>query len=123
MADASASEAAPHPHATAPNLDLNHRLWKAARRWTSALVVALFPLLFILDERTDLSFSPVLPGLLALALLIVLLPFGLAELFSRRARHRPAETRERQGFRNVQWAGIALVAALLVFLAWLALGA
>ncbi len=97
-------------------------LWRASRRWTTALVVALFPLLFILDKRTDAAFSPVLPGLVTLVALILAVPFLLTELFGRLHRKKEPTVRERKAVQLDQWGNLARIMAFLVFLAWLAWG-
>lgn len=60
--------------------------WRMSRRYALATVVALFPLIFILDEAVAFGFSPVLPGMLVLALLLVVLPFPIMEWSQHRER-------------------------------------
>src|SRR5690242_2878352 len=52
-------------------------LWRAARRWTAAVVLAAFPFLFILDRAGRFPVSPVLPGLVLLFALLLVLPILL----------------------------------------------
>ena len=95
-------------------------LWRAARWWTVAVVLAAFPLLFIVDGLVDLPLSPVLPGLAVLLLLILGLPFLLLELASRRYRKRGPEWQAlhalRAANRSRAAAGLAAVWLLLWFM-------
>jgi hypothetical protein len=97
-------------------------LWKAARQWTAAVVLALFPLLFIIDEVVELPLSPVLPGLVFLFILLVGLPFVLVEVRSRRYRRKDAEWQARHAAKAVRTSRSAMVAALIWLIAWFAVG-
>src|SRR5688572_30634630 len=66
-------------------------LWRASKQWSAAIVLALFPFLFILDEAVELPLSPVLPGLVVLFVILVALPFLLTEVRVRRYRRKDAE--------------------------------
>lgn len=98
-------------------------LWRGALRWSAAVVVALFPIIFIVDQRVETPLSPVLPGLVVLALLIILLPLGLWEVAARMMRRREAARRVFKAERFQQTGRTAFVAALVWFGLWLALGA
>jgi uncharacterized membrane protein len=108
-----AARAARHVAVLAP-------LWKAARRWTAAVVLAAFPFLFLVDKWVHWPVSPVLPGLVLLALLIVLLPFGLVELSARRYRRRDLEWQARRAARSIQVARAAVAIAAIWLVAWFA---
>ena len=97
-------------------------LWRASKQWTAALVLALFPVLFILDEAVELPLSPVLPGLVALFALLVGLPFLLVEARVRRYRRKDAEWQVRRAAKALRASRSALVAALVWVLAWFAVG-
>jgi hypothetical protein len=97
-------------------------LWKASRQWTTALVLALFPFLFILDEAVELPLSPVLPGLALLLLLFIGLPFLLVESLARRYRRKDATWQGRRALKAVNVSRSALVAALVWLLVWFAVG-
>lgn len=97
-------------------------LWKAARTWTAAIVLALFPVLFIVDQGIDLSLSPVLPGLAVLLLLIVALPFLLVEVRTRRFRRKDAHWQEVRALRAVGLARAALGVAAVWLLLWFMVG-
>jgi len=97
-------------------------LWKAARRWTAALVLAAFPFLFILDGPVHWPVSPVLPGLLVLGLILVALPFLLVEARERRYRRKDAEWQARHAARAVQTANAALLVAAAWLVAWFLVG-
>jgi hypothetical protein len=97
-------------------------LWKASRQWTAAIVLALFPVLFILDEAVDLPLSPVLPGLVVLVVLILVLPFILVELRVRRYRNKDPEWQARSALRAVGVSRAALGIAAVWVLVWFAVG-
>lgn len=97
-------------------------LWKASRQWTAAIVLALFPVLFILDEAVDLPLSPVLPGLVVLVVLILVLPFILVELRVRRYRNKDSEWQARSALRAVGVSRAALGIAAVWVLVWFAVG-
>lgn len=97
-------------------------LWKAARHWTAAIVLFLFPVLFLLDGALDLPVSPVLPGLVVLAALIVLLPFALVEVRQRRYRRKPADWQERNALKAVGLARAAFAVSAVWVLAWFLVG-
>ncbi|MEA3137102.1 MAG: hypothetical protein QOJ26_1137 [Thermoplasmata archaeon] len=97
-------------------------LWRAARQWTTALVLALFPFLFILDEAVELPLSPVLPGLVVLALLLVGLPFLLVEWRSRRYRGKDADWQARRAAKAARNSRSAMVLALVWLVVWFAVG-
>lgn len=96
--------------------------WRAARRWTAAVVLALFPLLFIVDRAVETRLSPVLPGLALLLLLLLGLPFVLMEAAARRHRGRDLAWRARKAARSAQNARSALVAAAVWVGLWFAVG-
>ncbi len=98
------------------------RAWSASTRITAAVVIAAFPLIFILDESQTGS-SPVLPGLAILALILILLPLGLTEVAGRRVARGDARHTEIRLIRLESFAKVALVSASIWFLLWLALGA
>jgi len=85
--------------------------------------VALFPFLFILDERVAFSLSPVLPGLLFLAILIIFLPFAWMSLWVVRNRRNSPELKTKHAARLDQLTNLGRVLAFVWFIAWLALGA
>lgn len=95
-------------------------LWKAARRWTAAVVLAAFPFLFLVDRWVHWPVSPVLPGLVALALLIVVLPFALVELSAWRYRRHDLAWQERRAAKSVQVARAAVAVAAVWLVAWFA---
>lgn len=98
-------------------------LWRGASYWVAGLVVALFPLLFVLDENTDASFSPVLPGILALALLWAVGPFIVVEALHRKWRSID-EGRQAAKVNKLLLGGKRfLLLASIWFVSWLALGA
>lgn len=90
--------------------------WKGAKRYAAAVVVALFPVVFLLDHAVHWSFSPVLPGLLVLAVAVLALPMALMEFVRRRARHRASDVRRLRAERLARHGRWALVLAF----AWLA---
>lgn len=98
-------------------------LWKASRQWTTAVVLALFPFLFIIDELVELPLSPVLPGLVLLFVLFVGLPFLLVEVRARRFRRKAADWQARRALKAVNVSRSAMVAALAWVLVWFAVGA
>lgn len=94
------------------------QVWRAAKWWAAAWVCAAFPLLFILDARFDAPMSPILPGILALAAWIVVVPLLMAEWGMRRlARHKPDERSQLAGRRLLR-ARLATVAALVWLCTW-----
>jgi hypothetical protein len=97
-------------------------LWQGARRWTAAVVVGLFPLLFIVDERVELPLSPVLPGLALLFLLVLGLPFLLIEVASRRYRRKDAEWQAKRADRFRRSGRTAVIVALVLLGLWFAVG-
>jgi hypothetical protein len=97
-------------------------LWRASRQWTAALVLAAFPLLFILDEAATFSLSPVLPGLAVSVLLIILLPFLLVEVRARRYRRKDVDWQARHAAKAVSTSRAALVVAGVWVLLWFAVG-
>lgn len=117
--------APPGPDPGPAPLELPERqaLWRGARHWSAALVVAVFPVVFIVDQRIETSLSPVLPGLVVLAVFIVLLPLAVWELAARLTRRREPERRRLKAERFQQTGRTAVVVALVWFGLWLALGA
>lgn len=97
-------------------------LWQGARRWTAAVVVALFPILFIVDERVELPLSPVLPGLAMLFLLILGLPFLLMEVAGRRYRRKDREWQAKHSDRFRRNGRTAIIVALVFLGLWFAVG-
>jgi hypothetical protein len=97
-------------------------LWKAARAWTVAFVLAAFPFLFMVDDGVAFPLSPVLPGLAILAVVIVILPFLLVEVRSRRYRRKDAHWQEVHALRAVGVARAALGLAAVWLLAWFMVG-
>lgn len=94
-------------------------LWRNSIRYATALAIAAFPFVFFLDEAATLPFSPVLPGLLGLVLIMVFLPLAVVEVRVRRLKD--AEAARAGILRSVQgsWAcmGVAIV-WLLVWFSW-----
>lgn len=97
-------------------------LWRAARLWTAAAVLALFPFLFIIDGVVALRLSPVLPGLAVLLLLILGLPFLLVELASRRYRRKDLDWQATHALRAAQNGRTAVVVAAVWVGLWFAFG-
>src|SRR5688572_33251352 len=97
-------------------------LWRASKLWSAALVLALFPFLFILDEAVELPLSPVIPGLVLLFVLLVGLPFALTEVRVRRFRRKDAEWQVRQAAKALRSSRSAAVAALVWTIVWFAVG-
>ncbi len=97
-------------------------LWKAARLWTVAVVLAAFPFLFIWDALSAFPVSPVLPGLALLLLLIVGLPFALVELASRRYRRKDAGWQEKHALQAVNRSRAALGLAAVWLAGWFMVG-
>lgn len=97
-------------------------LWKASRSWTAAIVLGLFPFLFLVDSVVEFPVSPVLPGLAVLFLLIVGLPFALVEAASRRYRRKDADWQEAHALRAVNVSRAALSLAAIWVLLWFAVG-
>lgn len=99
------------------------QIWRAARRWSAALVVAAFPFLFIIDASVETRLSPVLPGILLFCLLIVALPPLLSEAVRRRLLDQSDSARARKVEKFMLNGRTALIVAFVWFAAWLALGA
>lgn len=97
-------------------------LWRAARLWTAALVLALFPVLFIVDRAIETPLSPVLPGLAFFFLLIVGLPFLFLELAQRRYRRKDLAWQALHAARWAQNGRAALVLAGVWLALWFAVG-
>lgn len=97
-------------------------LWRAARRWTTAAVLAAFPFLFIVDRAGRFPVSPVLPGLAVLLLAIVALPFLIVEVRARRFRRRDLEWQAGKAARALQASNTALIVAAVWCIAWFAVG-
>ena len=95
-------------------------LWRAARLWTAAVVLALFPVVFIVDDVVETSLSPVLPGMVVLVLLILGLPFLLAEVSSRRYRRKDLDWQGKRAVRSAHNARSALVLAAVWVVVWFA---
>lgn len=93
------------------------RQWRSTRRVLLAAAVALFPLLFILDERYDYAFSPVLPGIGALLLLWLVVPFAVMEARLRWSK----ESDPRRVQRQDRISKYILGGAFAWFLLWLVL--
>ncbi|HJQ93032.1 MAG TPA: hypothetical protein VJ874_01970 [Candidatus Thermoplasmatota archaeon] len=110
-------------HAKARQAAVLAPLWQSSKLWTAALVLALFPFLFILDGAVDLGLSPVLPGVAALFVLLVGLPFLLTEARARRYRRRDADWQVLHAAKAVKASRSAAVAALVWLVAWFAVGA
>jgi len=104
----------------AARLEATRERWRTSRRWSLAVVVASFPFVFVVDEALDLAFSPVLPSLAALGLLLVVLPFGIMEILERRALR--TEGKARWLHRQRLAARSALGVAWAWFAAWFVLG-
>lgn len=98
-------------------------LWRGSRTWTAALVLAAFPLLFVVDQAIETRLSPVLPGLAVLLVLLLGLPFALTELQARRFRRRDLLWQDRRSRRYQQSSRYALGLAAVWLVAWFALGA
>jgi hypothetical protein len=97
-------------------------LWKSARRWSAAIALALFPVLFIVDVRVETSLSPVLPGLVGLAVLILLLPFLLMELQILRFRRKDAAWQARKVLRSTGISRTAFWVSATWVIVWFAVG-
>ena len=98
-------------------------LWSGSKAWTAGLVIACFPLLFILDGSIKAPVSPVLPGLAAFLLLILGLPFAFREVQGRRYRRRAPNGQDRRAPRFKHSSRIALGVGIALFVGWLAVGA
>ena len=85
-------------------------------------MLALFPLLFIVDDAVELPLSPVLPGLAALLLLIVGLPFALMEVRDRRYRRKDADWQQKRALKAVGVSRAALALAAVWVLLWFVVG-
>lgn len=97
-------------------------LWAASRHWTAAVVLALFPALFMVDVVVELPVSPVLPGLAVLLLLIVGLPFAIMEVRGRRYRRKDADWQERHAMKALGVARAAFALAAVWLLLWFMVG-
>lgn len=97
-------------------------LWRAARWWTAAVVLAACPFLFIVDRVVETRLSPVLPGLAVLFLLILLLPFVLVELAARRYRRKDLDWQTRRADRSARNGRTALAIAAAWVVLWFAVG-
>ena len=97
-------------------------LWRAARAWTAAIVLALFPFLFIVDRVVETRLSPVLPGLAVLLLLILALPFLLIELANRRYRRKDPAWQERHALQATNRGRTAVIVAAVWVGLWFAVG-
>jgi hypothetical protein len=97
-------------------------LWRSSKFWTAAIVLALFPFLFILDDIVELRMSPVLPGLTLLFLLILGLPFGLMEIRGRRYLRKDADWQEKNALKAVGVARAAFTVAAVWLLLWFMVG-
>lgn len=97
--------------------DATLRQWRSTRRVFLAAAVALFPFLFILDERFDYAFSPVLPGIGALLVLWLLFPFAAMEARLRWSK----ESDPRRVQRQDRASKYVLGGAFAWFLLWLVL--
>lgn len=85
--------------------------WRVIRRSWAAAAVTGFPFLFLIDERFDFAFSPVLPGLVLLILVWAVGPYAHLEL---RRRAMPKDLP-----RSLTRSAYALGFAFLWFLLWL----
>lgn len=90
-------------------------------RFATALVIALFPFIFLFDEALQLSFSPVLPAIIVLIVLLIAVPFGLVELRARRMRKHEKDHAVRIA-RSGQSSWALLGLSIAWFLLWLSLG-
>lgn len=86
-------------------------------------MVAVYPLLYLVDDATDWSWSPVLPGITVLAIAWMALPFLLAEFINRRWRRLEADRKAAKLNRYYLGARGALLSAALWFFVWISLGA
>lgn len=123
MAELARTTVTPGPRDPPMELAERQQVWRGARRWTAAFVVAAFPFIFIIDEAVETALSPVLPGLAVLCLLIVALPPLLAEAGRRVTRHNTATVRVHRVEKFQQTGRTAFILALLWFAIWLSLGA
>jgi hypothetical protein len=96
-------------------------LWRSSVRYTTALVVALFPFIFLFDEALELSFSPVLPAIILLIVAMIVLPFALVE-WRARTLHRRKKDHAVHLARAGQSSWAALGVAFVWLLLWLSLG-
>lgn len=97
-------------------------LWRASKYWTAAIVLAVFPALFLLDHVVELPLSPVLPGLVVLLLLIIGLPFAIMEVRSRRFRRKDADWQEKHALKALGLARAACTVAAVWLLLWFMVG-
>lgn len=97
-------------------------VWRASRRWTVAVVLALFPFLFIVDRAIETRLSPVLPGLVVLFLLVLVLPFAFTEVVARRYRRRELSWQTKRADRLVQTGRTAMIVAAIWLVLWFAVG-
>lgn len=92
------------------------RRWSSTRRFALAGTLLAFPFLFIIDAWWDPTVSPVIPGLIALAVFWVGFPFVAMELWSRREADEEREERRHGASRYLLGAGAAWLLVWLVFL-------
>ena len=97
-------------------------LWRASKDWTVAIVLALFPVLFLVDDVVELPMSPVLPGLALLLLLIIGLPFAIMEVRTRRYRRKGADWQEKHALKAIGVARAAFTVAAIWLLLWFMVG-
>lgn len=97
-------------------------LWKSARQWTTAIVLAVFPFLFILDEASTFPVSPVLPGLVVLVLLLIGLPILIVEVRARRFRRKDDAWQQKRALKAVGLSRAAMTVAAVWVLVWFAVG-
>lgn len=97
-------------------------LWRAAKAWTAAIVLALFPFLFIVDDVVELPLSPVLPGLAVLFLLVIGLPFALMEASTRRYVRKDVAWQQKHAVKAVGVARAAVAVAAAWLLLWFMVG-
>lgn len=90
--------------------------WRDARRMALAIALACFPFLFIMDAWWDPAFSPVIPGLIVVALIWVAGPLGAMELWSRKPIRREREQRRHARSKYMLGTSAAWLLLWLVFL-------
>lgn len=97
-------------------------LQTSARVTSVAFMLAAFPFLFIVDSRVESDLSPVLPGVAVLAVIGIMLPFILLELWQIRWRKKDEAHQERAALRRRMVSRVALVLASIWLAGWLAWG-
>jgi hypothetical protein len=95
--------------------------WSLCKSYALAFAIAAFPALFLLDQMSSWSTSPILPGLLLIVVVWVFAPFVAFEAIQR-ARPNPP-TNQMAMARKTKVSRIFIGIAALWFILWLAVGA